>query len=484
MRALAGGDRRPEMIFADDTSVCVHHSRLQRTDNWVRRMPVKNKPATAQTLVSVTSLPEKRLYGKISRHLLPLLFVSYLFAFLDRINVSYAQLQMKPFLGFSDAVYGLGAGIFFISYVLFELPGTLWMARSGIRRTLLPIMLLWGLVSAGTMFIRLPIHFYIARFFLGMLEAGFFPGVILYLTYWFPARKRGRVTTLFMLAIPVAGAIGSPLSSLIISSLDLKAHLFGWQWLFLLEGLPASALGIICFLSLPDCPTKAVWINDEERIFLLADGIADVGGSTNHFGESTWIDRVRRGCDLVWSRQLWGLAFVYFTISCANYTFAFWLPTILKSAGVESITRIGWLSAIPFGFGTIGALLIAKSSDLRGERRWHIALAIALAAVALESSTIFHGSVLLTVSLLTCGAFFHFGGGILFWTVPPACLQGDRGPAGIAMVSSIGVIGGFVSPITLGWMKAQTGRLDIGVSMICILMIFGSLALLRTVPRA
>jgi MFS family permease len=190
------------------------------------------------------------------------LFASYLLAFLDRINVGYAQLQMKTMLGFSDYVYGVGAGIFFISYILFEIPSNLWMERAGARFTLGRIMILWGLTSAGTMFVRTPGQFYTARFLLGLFEAGFFPGVILYLTYWFPATRRGRVTSLFMLAIPVAGMVGGPLTGWIMSALNMKHDLAGWQWMLLLEGLPASALGIVCFVYLANRPSDAAWLND------------------------------------------------------------------------------------------------------------------------------------------------------------------------------------------------------------------------------
>lgn len=423
-----------------------------------------------------------RLYRKISLRLIPLLFLSYLFAFLDRINVSYAQLQMKPMLGFTDAVYGLGAGIFFLSYVIFEIPSNLWMARSGIRFTLLRIMFLWGLASAGTMFIKTPLHFYIARFLLGLFEAGFFPGVILYLTYWFPADRRGRVTTMFMLAIPVAGLIGGPLSGWIMSALNMKEHLAGWQWLLLLEGVPTSLLGLVCFSYLPDNPLRAAWLNDREKDFLSADLAKDASGIGRPVAFSTPRNRLTAGLQLLRSFQVWALGFVYFAIACANYAFTFWLPTMLTMAGVGSIFKVGLLSSIPYGVGTLGALTIARSSDLRGERRWHIAGAIVLAALALEASHTIHSSIAVTVMILAGAAFFLFGGGILFWAIPPASFKDDAAPAGIATVSSVGVIGGFISPTLLGWIKTQTGRLDIGISSICVLMITASVVLLLTLP--
>jgi MFS family permease len=422
-----------------------------------------------------------RLYRKVSRRLIPLLFLSYLFAFLDRINVSYAQLQMKPMLGFTDAVYGLGAGIFFLSYVVFEMPSNLWMTRSGIRFTLLRIMLLWGIVSACTMFVKTPFHFYLARFLLGLFEAGFFPGVILYLTYWFPATRRGRVTTLFMLAIPVTGMIGGPLSGWIMSVLDMKDNLAGWQWLLVLEGLPTFVLGFVCFVYLPDNPSQAGWLNDREKAFLAMDLAKGTDGIGVPLVYSTLKDHVIAGFELLRTFQVWALAFIYFAIACGNYAFTFWLPTMLTIAGAGSIARVGLLSAIPYGFGTLGALAFARSSDLRGERRWHIAGAIALAALALGASNVVHSSIPLTILILAGAAFFLFGGGILFWAVPPACFKSDAAPVGIAAVSSIGVIGGFISPTLLGWIKTQTERLDIGILSICVLMIAASVVLLLTI---
>jgi MFS family permease len=444
---------------------------------------LKTPPQISKPLKGDLSGQSDLLYDKITRRLLPFLFLSYFFAFLDRTNVSYAQLQMKPMLGFSDGVYGLGAGIFFLSYVLFELPSNLWMARSGLRFTLLRIMVLWGLISAGTMLVRTPNQFYIARFLLGLFEAGLFPGIILYLTYWFPATRRGRVTTLFMLAIPIAGLIGGPVSGWIMWTMNMKHGLAGWQWMMLLEGLPTTVLGIICFVCLPDLPSTAAWLSSAERIFLANDLSRQADRAMNRVFSSTQPNRIAVETGFFRSRQVWALTFVYFVIACANYTFTFWLPTMLSAEGVGSIAKIGALSAIPFAFGVIGAVVVVRSSDVRGERRWHIAGALGLAAFALEFSTLVHSSLPLTLMLLSVGAFFHFGGGTLFWTVPPTYLDRDSAPAGIAMISSIGVIGGFISPALLGWIKTRTGRLDIGISSICILMVAGSITILAMFPK-
>ncbi|HEY0757922.1 MAG TPA: MFS transporter [Acidisarcina sp.] len=426
---------------------------------------------------------EDALYRRITRRLMPVLFLSYLFAFLDRINVGYAQLQMKTMLGFSDSVYGVGAGIFFISYILFEIPSNIWMERAGVRFTLGRIMVLWGLTSAGTMFVRTPGQFYAARFLLGLFEAGFFPGIILYLTYWFPAERRGRVTTLFMLAIPVSGMIGGPLSGWIMSALNMKQNLAGWQWMMLLEGLPASALGIVCFFYLADRPSKATWLNDSERAS-ISTALVPVGKvSQGRTGELPFSELMHESLVLFGDRRVWALAFVYFTIACANYMYTFWLPTILRTAGVDSIAEIGWLSAIPYCFACMGALAIARSSDLRGERRWHVGSSLGMSALALLGTTFVRASLPVTILLLSLGAFFLYGSGIVFWTLPPTYLKRETAPTGIAIVSSIGVIGGFISPSLLGWIKTQTGRLDSGILFICLFMMAGSIAVIMAVPR-
>jgi sugar phosphate permease len=422
------------------------------------------------------------LYGKITRRLMPLLFISYLFAFLDRINVGYAQLQMKPMLGFSDSVYGLGAGLFFVSYILFEIPSNIWMERIGIRFTLGRIMVLWGLTSAGTMFVRTPAQFYAARFLLGLFEAGFFPGIILYLTYWFPARRRGRVTTLFMLAIPVAGMVGGPLSGWIMSAFDMKHNLAGWQWMLFLEGLPASILGILCFFYLADSPSKASWLNDSEQALISLALVRPGEASKDEPYPLPPVEAFRTGLALLRDRQVWGLAFVYFTIACANYMYTFWLPTILKAAGLHSIAKIGWYSAIPYCFGTAGALLIGRSSDFRSERRWHVASSLVVAALALGGTTTVRSSLLL-VFLLSLAAFFLYGAGLLFWALPPTYLKRETAPTGIAIVSSIGVTGGFISPVLLGSIKTHTGQLHIGILFICLLMMTGAIAVVLAVPR-
>jgi len=277
---------------------------------------------------------EAETYRKITHRILPLLFLGYLCAFLDRINVGYAQLQMKSALGFSDATYGLGAGIFFLSYLLFEIPSNLLLERIGARLTLLRIMVLWGLTSAGTMFVTTPAQFYLARFLLGLFEGGFFPGIILYLTYWYPSTRRAAVTGQFMFAVPVAGMIGGPLSAWILSSLDKVAGLDGWRWIFLIEGLPTVVLGVVCFFTLRDKPAQAAWLTDSEKA--LVQGLLSAEEIQHGHGragpETSWFKMLA-------DAQMWVLVFIYFACAVASYSFTFWLPAMIKGFGIEDVAE-------------------------------------------------------------------------------------------------------------------------------------------------
>ncbi|GJH26998.1 MFS transporter [Caballeronia novacaledonica] len=428
--------------------------------------------------LEVDARSEEAVYRKITLRLMPLLFLSYLLAFLDRINVGYAQLQMKGDLGFSDAVYGFGAGIFFLSYLLFEVPSNLLLERVGARLTMLRIMFLWGLTSAATMFVSTPTQFYVVRFLLGVFEAGFFPGIILYLTYWYPSTRRGGVTGQFMFAIPVAGIIGGPISGWILKSMGGVAGLAGWQWMFVIEGLPTALLGIVCFLVLKNKPSEAPWLNDEEKdVVNRVLGNDSAGAPTTHATAKAEFKRA------VTDPKVWLLALIYFATACANYTFTFWLPTMIKALGVSDLAMVGWYSAIPYAFAGAGVLLVCKSSDKRKERRWHVGGSLIIAAIGLALTPQLQGSLALTLALLSFVAFFQFGAGIAYWAIPPTYLSKEAAAVGIGLVSSIGVIGGFVSPTLLGFIKTQTGSLTNGIYVISFIMIVGGLAVLLALPK-
>jgi len=425
-----------------------------------------------------TRSEENEIYRKITRRIMPLLFGAYLFAFLDRVNVSYAQLQMKADLGFSDATYGLGAGIFFLSYLLFEVPSNLLLERIGARLTLLRIMVLWGLTSAGTMFISTATGFYLARFLLGLFEAGFFPGMILYLTYWYPSTRRAAATGQFMFAVPVAGIIGGPLSGWILSSLDKVAGLDGWRWLFLLEGLPTALFGIACFLLLRDRPADAAWLTDaeKERVerILRTDGAraAAARKGTKHQMRAALADI-----------RVWVLAFIYFACACASYVYTFWLPTLIKDLGVSDVYRIGWYAAVPAVFSGVGVLLITRSSDKYRERRWHVGGSLILAAICLVATTLTPTSIAAGLAIFSVCGFFVLGAAIAYWSIPPTYLSADAAAVGIALISSIGVVGGFVGPTLLGFTKDATGSFTLGIDIVAAIMVAGGLATLWGLPR-
>lgn len=421
---------------------------------------------------------EDTVYRTITLRLMPLLFVSYLLAFLDRINIGYAQLQMKSDLGFSDAVYGFGAGIFFLSYLLFEIPSNLLLERIGARLTLLRIMFLWGLTSAATMFVSTPTQFYLIRFLLGVFEAGFFPGIILYLTYWYPSSRRGAVTGQFMFAIPVAGIIGGPLSGWIMKSMSGVGGFDGWQWMFLLEGVPTVVLGVVCYFALKNRPSEAAWLSDSDKALVQRLLDADAAGTAPaHASVSSEFRRA------VTDPRVWLLAFIYFATACANYTFTFWLPTMIKSLGVSDVARIGWYSAIPYAFAAAGVLVITRSSDKLKERRWHVGGALIVAAIALAFTTLLQSSLVATLAVLCFVGFFQFGAGVAFWAIPPTYLSKEAAAVGIGLVSSIGVTGGFVSPTLLGFIKTQTGSLSNGIFVIVAIMVAGGLAILFALPK-
>lgn len=393
---------------------------------------------------------------KIRRRLIPFLFLLYIVAYLDRINVGFAALQMNQALGFSARTYGLGAGIFFLSYVAFEIPSNIILARVGARWWIARIMISWGLVSSSMMFIRGAAGFYALRFFLGLAEAGFFPGLIFYLTCWFPARERARTIAAFMTATLAAGIIGGPISGALLS-FDGLAGLAGWQWLFLLEGLPAVMLGFVVLRFLPERPDGATWLTREERESLLARLAEDA--SARPAAQAHTI------AEALTSGRVWLLALVYFTIPVALYGMGFWLPQIIKAESGGTDFQVGLLSAIPYVFGAIGMVLAGRHSDRTGERRWHVALPALAGGAAFALSGALHGTApsLVALSLAMLGLASMFGP---FWTLATSSVRGVGAAAGIALVNSVGNIGGFVGPYLLGYISDTTHSFTMGLIFI------------------
>ncbi len=403
---------------------------------------------------------------------MPLIFIGYLLAFLDRINVGYAQLQMKSALGFSDAVYGLGAGLFFASYLLLEVPSNMLFERIGARLTITRIMVLWGATSAATMFVSTPGEFYTLRFLLGACEAGMFPGILFYLTLWFPSARRAKATGLFLFSLPIAGVLGGPISGWILSHMDGVNGWQGWQWMFLLEGLPSIVVGIVWYLFASNDPASAKWLSSEEKSIVAAALRQDGPIAGQH--KNTW--------DAFRDPRVYVLGFIFFTNFCGVYTFSFWLPTMIKSMGVTDVAVIGMLSLIPYACGAFGMLLIGFSSDYFMERRWHIVLPTVVSALALSASTLITDSLPLSIALLSVAAFGIMGSSIAFWAVPPTYLNPKARASGIALVSSIGASGGFISPNIVGQVKMLTGSIDAGLYVMTSILCFGAVVVLLALP--
>ena len=411
-------------------------------------------------------------YRKITLRLIPFLFICYVAGYLDRINVGFAQLQMKHDLGFSDAVYGLGAGIFFAGYFLFEVPSNLLLARIGARKTLIRIMVLWGLTSASMLFIQTPVVFYVLRFILGACEAGFFPGMILFLTYWYPARRRGRVMALFLTAVAMAGVIGGPLSGWVMNHMAGVHGMAGWQWLFLIEGLPSCVLGIVAYLYLDNSPTDANWLTDAEK-----ETIADQLTRDQHAG-SLFHDRSFGSA--LRTPRVYTFAFAWFTFICGVYAISFWLPTMIKSAGIADPLSIGLFSAIPYGFAAVTMVTVSRHSDGCVERRFHACACAVIGAIALSAITATGSNLTLALIVLSVATSAIFTLQPLFWAIATDSLGGTRAAAGtIATINSLGLLGGFVSPAILGWVKTMTGSLTNGLYVMAVLLVLGAVVTLR-----
>ncbi|WP_265919194.1 MFS transporter [Cupriavidus nantongensis] len=414
---------------------------------------------------------EDATYRKVSWRLVPFLLLCYVVAYLDRVNVGFAKLQMLNDLQFSETVYGLGAGIFFIGYFLFEVPSNVILHKVGARIWIARIMITWGAISAAMMFVTTPTMFYVLRFLLGIAEAGFFPGIILYLTYWYPANRRGRTTTFFMTAIALSGVIGGPLSGWIMQSFDGHNGWAGWQWMFLLEGIPSILVGLWVLAYLDDRIAHAKWLSAEEKA-LLERNIA----SENAHKEDPPIRTVFA------SPRVWLMSAIYFCFVMGLYGVSFWLPTIIKQTGVKGALDIGLLTAIPYGCAVVGMVLVAYSADRSGERRWHIAVPALAGALGLLLSVQWHGDTTLAMVALTLATIGILTTLPLFWSLPTAFLAGTGAAAGIALINSLGNLAGFLSPYAVGWLKDLTHSTDSGMYLLAACLVVGA-ALTLSVPK-
>ena len=413
--------------------------------------------------------PEKTACAKVARRLVPFLMLLYIVAWFDRINVGFAALQMNKELGFSASVFGFGAGVFFLGYALFEVPSNLVLARVGARRWIARIMVTWGVVSVLMMFVRGSLSFYVLRFILGIAEAGFLPGVIYYLGEWFPRAERARAISWFMVGIPLSTVLGAPLAGLLLGLTGWHG-LSGWQWLYLLEGLPAVLLGVLVWRWLPDRPSQARWLSASEQ-----QGLEALIRAEHHETLS------RHSVDL---RQalvhptVWLLGLVLFACQCGSYGLTLWIPQIVKGLSAQSDLLVGLIAALPYIAAALGMVVIGHRSDRSGERFWHVAIPSLIGALGFIASA-YLTSPVLGIAALTVAAVGDLGSRGPFWALPGRFLTGSALAAGIALINTLGSVGGFVGPYAVGLVKDATGSFRGGLLLLAGLLVASAVATLR-----
>ncbi|CAH2601533.1 putative tartrate transporter [Rhodovastum atsumiense] len=419
---------------------------------------------------------EARTIRKVSLRLIPFLMLCYFVAYLDRVNVGFAALTMNQELGLTATMFGFGSGVFFLAYFLFEVPSNLFLDRFGARRWIARIMVSWGILSGMMAFIPQigaatglgnEYAFYLLRILLGAAEAGFFPGIIFYLTLWFPSLYRARIIGMFMAAIPISSAIGSPVSGMILGLHGL-AGLAGWQWLFLIEAAPAVILAVVTYFYLTDRPADAAWLAPDERAWLATRLEAE-----RRQREAVHDLSVREAMTHI---RVWALALVYFGAVAGLYGVGFWLPQIIKTFGLSNALT-GWVVAIPYAVSALCMVWYGHRSDARHERKGHAAVALAVAAVGIAASTLTQNPILtvLAFTLGSCGVFALLP---VFWTLPTAVLSGTSAAAGIAVINSVGNLSGFAGPYAMGWIRDATGSFAGGLLLIAGLAILAMMIVL------
>ncbi|MGX7706544.1 MFS transporter [Methylobacterium sp. Gmos1] len=391
-------------------------------------------------------------YRKATARIVPLLILAFLAAYLDRVNVGFAKLQMASDLQFSDAVYGAGAGIFFLGYFLFELPSNLILHRVGARTWLARIMVTWGLISAATMLVQTAWQFYAVRFALGLAEAGFMPGVIYYLSAWFPAERRGRVVGLFFIGLGVAGLIGGPLSGLILGHMSGVLGYAGWQWLFLLESLPSVAIGVALLVLLEDRVEQARWLDADEKAAILEDIAAE--------RQAKPALTLRAALT---NRYLILMTGIFFICNLCLYGLNFWLPTLITNMGVKDPAMVGLVSALPSLCAIASMVLVSRSSDRFRERRWHLAGLYLMGAVGLGLSVLWQSQPVLGVLALCIATAGILAIPPLFWNLPTAMLSGVAAAGGLAVLNSFANLSGFFGPAIVGWTSQATGKTELSI---------------------
>ncbi|MCE2833662.1 MAG: MFS transporter [Chitinophagaceae bacterium] len=419
------------------------------------------------------------VYRKVMWRLLPVLFISYILAYLDRVNVGFAKLGMKDEPWFSDAVFATGSGIFFIGYMLFEVPANIILHRVGARIWMTRIMISWGIVSSMLALSDGTTSFYLLRFLLGITEAGFFPGILLYLTYWFPANYRARIVAMFMTAVAFAGIFGSPVSGWILSKAGDWSMVKPWQWLFLIEGVPSILMGLLLPWLLTDRPARAHWLTDGDRAVLLSDLARDEAQKPADVRDATGAMSALK------SPLVWVCCLIYFCFTIGLYGVSFWMPQIISSTITRDPLQIGWLTAIPWVAAAVAMVIFGRHSDRTGERRMHLSLAAWTGAAAFILAGIFSHLPWVTMLMLSIGTMSVMSVVSTFWAVPSALLSGAAMAAGIAFINSIGNLGGYASPEIFGWLRTHYG-IGAGLAAVGVMLgLGGGLTFLavRQLPR-
>ncbi|WP_262125161.1 MFS transporter [Acinetobacter baumannii] len=417
----------------------------------------------------VDTAVRKSAYRKIAFRLMPFLMLCYFCAYLDRVNVGFAKLQMMSDLQFSEAVYGLGAGIFFIGYFLCEVPSNIVLHKVGARRWIARIMITWGILSGCFAFVQTEWQFYTLRFLLGVAEAGLAPGLLLYLTYWFPSYRRARMTVLWFIAIPISGMIGGPLSGLIMDRMSGVHGWFGWQWMFVIEAIPTVLVGLLVLAVLKDSVQDANWLTQDEKNLVKQELAQDNQHKEGHASVK----------EFVADKRLWLLAGIYFCVVMGQYAITFWLPTLIRNSGISDNWHIGLLTSLPYMCAIVVMILAGRSGDHFQERRWHLIIPMCAGAIALTFATLFASNLTLSLICLCIAASGVLTASSLFWMLPTNFLGGVSAAAGIAAVNSFANLAGFCSPYLIGWVTTNTGSNAIGMFLITAVLIFGASLVLR-----
>lgn len=425
-------------------------------------------------MAGTASAAHDAVYRKIGWRLMPFLLACYVINYLDRVSIGYAKLQFQGDLHINEAVFGLITSVFAVGYILFEVPSNLLLLRIGAPATLARIMTLWGATVVAMMFAENEYWFYVLRFLLGVFEAGFFPGVLLYLSFWYPNHQRGRATSLFLVGLPLSGILGGALSGGVMSMLDGALGLRGWRWLFLVDGLPAVLLGLFAIWALTDRPENARFLTDQEKALVRDDMEADRRARVTAASVTIM--------ETLQNPRVWLMVVIYFGSVFLNVN-NIWFPTILKSVGMTSVANIGYVLSLAWAFGSIVVLVVCRNSDRVGERKWHLLTTGLISVAAYYALPLARDSVTLTAVLIGIGLAFGYANFMVFWTIPPAFLEARAAAMGIALISSVAQLGGLSGPAVVGWIFQRTGNIYIGFAIAATALLVSALLATFAIPH-